>query len=335
MRRFSSFSNTLSKRIIKRQFKQTRNKGSRFNSTSFNRSFKSRSTFSILLIGGFVGVSTFVYFQKKSQAGTTPPKVDYNEVRKVIKKVLTNEKYEDGSYGPVVIRLAWHASGTYNKSDGSGGSSGATMRYKEESSHGANAGLDVARNLLESVKKKHPGISYGDLWTLAGAVAIEEMGGPKIPWRPGRVDATDSKSCPPDGRLPDASKGAPHIRDVFYRMGFNDQEIVALIGAHVLGRMHTNRSGYDGPWTHSPTTFSNDFFVQLKENKWVKRKWNGPEQFKDDKEGNLAMTPADLAFLSDPKFKKYVDLYAENEEKFFEDFAKAIGKLLELGVKFK
>jgi len=231
--------------------------------------------------------------------------------------------------------LAWHASGTYNKSDGSGGSSGATMRYKEESSHGANAGLDVARNLLEPVKKKHPGISYGDLWTLAGAVAIESMGGPKIPWRPGRVDATDSKSCPPDGRLPDASKGAPHIRDVFYRMGFNDQEIVALIGAHVLGRMHTNRSGYDGPWTHSPTTFSNDFFVQLKENKWVKRKWNGPEQFKDEKEGTLAMTPADLAFLSDPKFKKYVDLYAENEKKFFEDFAKAFGKLLELGVKFK
>ena len=37
-------------------------------------------------------------------------------------------------------------------------------------------------------------------------------------------------------RLPDASKGAPHIRDVFYRMGFNDQEIVALSGAHALGR---------------------------------------------------------------------------------------------------
>jgi len=47
------------------------------------------------------------------------------------------------------------------------------------------------------------------------------------------------------------------------------------------------------------------------------------------------MNPADLAFLQDPKFKKYVDLYAENEEKFFDDFAKAFAKLLELGVKFK
>ena len=46
----------------------------------------------------------------------------------------------------------------------------------------------------------------------------------------------DETKCPPDGRLPDASKGPPHIRDIFYRMGFNDQEIVALSGAHALGR---------------------------------------------------------------------------------------------------
>jgi len=47
------------------------------------------------------------------------------------------------------------------------------------------------------------------------------------------------------------------------------------------------------------------------------------------------MNPADISFLSDPKFKKFVDLYAEDEQKFFEDFAKAFSKLLELGVKFK
>lgn len=57
----------------------------------------------------------------------------------------------------------------------------------------------------------------------AGVVAIQEMGGPVIPWRPGRSDAASEASCPPDGRLPDASKKAPHLRDIFYRMGFNDQ----------------------------------------------------------------------------------------------------------------
>jgi catalase (peroxidase I) len=135
------------------------------------------------------------------------------------------------------------------------------MRYDSEAKHAANAGLELARNLLEPLKKKFPGITYADLWTLAGCIAVEEMGGPKVPWRPGRSDYTDEKKCPPDGRLPDASKTESHIRDIFYRMGFNDQEIVALIGAHVLGRAHKNRSGYDGPWTNSPTTFFKLFFL--------------------------------------------------------------------------
>ena len=71
------------------------------------------------------------------------------------------------------------------------------------------------------------------------------MGGPIIPWRPGRADK-DLAACTPDGRLPDGSKGAKHVRDIFYRMGFNDQEIVALSGAHALGRCHSDRSGFKG-----------------------------------------------------------------------------------------
>jgi hypothetical protein len=168
------------------------------------------------------------------------------------------------------VRLAWHSSGTYNKADGTGGSNGATMRFKPESEHGANAGLAVARALLEPIKAKFPWISYGDLWTLAGVTAIEAMGGeggwgrgerwgcsgsgymgpargasgvaprgrlripprrararpppgPTIPWKPGRVDATNGEHCPPDGRLPDAALGAAHIRDVFGRMGFTER----------------------------------------------------------------------------------------------------------------
>lgn len=81
-------------------------------------------------------------------------------------------------------------------------SNGATMRFKPECDFAANAGLGIARQVLEQVKAKHPGIlffsyfqshecfdigvSYADLWTLAGVVAIEYMGGPSIPWRPGK-----------------------------------------------------------------------------------------------------------------------------------------------------
>ena len=63
-------------------------------------------------------------------------------------------------------------------------------------------------------------------------------------------------------RLPTLVKDLSHIRDVFYRMGFNDQ-IVALVGAHCLGRCSPQNSGFDGPSTFSPTMFTNDFFKLL------------------------------------------------------------------------
>ena len=149
------------------------------------------------------------------------------------------------------------------------------MRFAPESEWGANAGLHVARNLLEPVKRQYPGITYADLWTLAGVVAVEEMGGPKIEWRAGRSDASDGSVCVPDGRLPDAAQGAAHLRDIFSKMGMDDKEIVALSGAHTFGRCHTNRSGFWGPWTRAPTTFSNLYFQELTDNKWTVKKWNG------------------------------------------------------------
>ncbi|MCO5562932.1 hypothetical protein L7F22_016568 [Adiantum nelumboides] len=76
----------------------------------------------------------------------------------------------------------------------------------------------------------------------AGVVAIKSMGGPDIPWKAGRSDFDDDSLLPPRGRLPDGSQAQDHLRHIFYRMGFNDQEIVALSGAHNLGRCHADRS---------------------------------------------------------------------------------------------
>ena len=98
----------------------------------------------------------------------------------------------------MLLRLAWHASGTYDKETGTGGSNGATMRFSPESNHGANAGLEHARKFLEPFKTQFPWISYADLWSLAGVVAVQELGGPVIPWRPGRADLT-AEQCTPDG----------------------------------------------------------------------------------------------------------------------------------------
>lgn len=172
---------------------------------------------------------------------------------------------------------------------------------------------------------------------LAGAVAIEHMGGPKIIWRPGRRDAVDGTACTPDGRLPDADKGTVgattrHVREIFTRQGFDDREMVALIGAHALGRCHSDRSGYHGPWTRAPTTFSNLFYKELLDNIWTLKQWSGPDQF-EDPTGDLMMLPADMALLWDKQFRKYVVEFAEDEDKFFVAFASAFQKLEENGVK--
>jgi cytochrome c peroxidase len=207
-------------------------------------------------------------------------------------------------------------------------------------------------------------------------VAVEESNGPKVPFRLGRADFTDGSTSPTDPRyvrllvlliltshvrpsgsshvfnhyilfdlsLPDADKGSrvstiQHVRDVFYRMGFTDQEIVALLGAHAMGRCHTTRSGYWGPWTNAETSFSSEYFRLLLEERWSPKTthngkpWTGPDQY-EDSTGQLMMLPSDIALIADPAFKKWVEVYAKDEDKFYKDFAKAFGKLLELGVPF-
>ncbi|KAF9264113.1 heme peroxidase [Marasmius fiardii PR-910] len=268
----------------------------------------------------------------KVKANFVPSKEDYQKVYNRVAEIIDDAgDYDDGSYGPVLLRLAWHASGTYDKDTKTGGSNYATMRFEPESLHGANAGLHVARNLMEKVKKEFPWISYGDLWTLGGVAAVQEMGGPKVPWRPGRIDGVAADATP-DGRLPDASQGSDHVRQIFYRMGFNDQEIVALIGAHALGRCHTDRSGFTGPWTFSPTTFTNDFYKLLFDEKWVWKKWNGPKQLEDKSTGTLMMLPTDYVLVQDKSFKKYAKAYADDTDLFFKDFSAAVSRLFELGV---
>jgi len=231
---------------------------------------------------------------------------------------------------PITVRLAWHAAGTFLHEDSTGGTNGSTMRFEPESTDGANAGLSIVRDLLKPVKEKHPHISVADIWTYAGGSAVEFLGGPKIPHNFGRVDHPAGSHCPPNGRLPDASQGADHLRAVFYRMGFDDRAIVCLSGAHTLGRCHIARSGYDGPWTRHPLKFDNTYFKNLIDCKWTARKWDGPLQYEDET-GELMMLPTDLALIEDAKFRPFVEAYAKDEALFFKDFAQDFSKLLSLG----
>jgi len=265
-----------------------------------------------------------------------PKAQDFDKVREDIVKLLHQPEYDDGSAGPVLVRLAWHSSGTYDEETDTGGSNGAGMRYEAEGGDPANAGLQHARVFLEPVKSKHPWITYADLWTLAGIVAIKEMGGPDIDWKGGRTDYVDDSKLPPRGRLPDGAQGSDHLRHVFGRMGFSDREIVALSGAHNLGRCHSDRSGFHGAWVHNPTRFTNQYFRLLSSLNWEKvKKDNGVEQFEyydEDFEAGLMMLPTDIALRDDPHFSPWVKRYAEDKDAFFKDFAAVFAKLVELGI---
>ena len=159
------------------------------------------------------------------------------------------------------------------------------------------------------------------------------MGGPDIQWRPGRQDR-DISYCTPDGRLPDATQGQDHLRAIFHRMGFNDQDIVTLSGAHALGRCHTDRSGFEGPWTFSPITLTNDYYKLLLSERWQHRKWAGPVQFEDNKTKSIMMLPTDMALVKDKVFRPVVERYAKDQDAFFADFARVCVQLFEQGVPF-
>jgi cytochrome c peroxidase len=303
---------------------------------------------------------------------------------------MDNPSWEDGSLAPVFIRLAWHSSGTYDMATGTGGSNGAGMRFAKEAADPENAGLEVARAFLEPVKRKFPEISYSDLWILAAYVGIEHTGGPVITFTPGRVDYPDETywAKMSYGRLPAAEKYlCPHIDDskvdysldasgkvfgwhvrneVFYRMGFNDQEIVALLcGGHVYGRCHPQFSGYAGPWVEHPTQFSNEYATDMLGDEWTLvshgdtwldaqgaaelRPAPGKRQFvnqkpkaglsssnnNEDDEPNQMMLVSDMILAWDPAFRTYLEMYAADEARLKDDFGRAFKKLTELGCGFK
>ncbi|PSC68830.1 carbamoyl-phosphate synthase S chain [Micractinium conductrix] len=249
---------------------------------------------------------------------------------------------------PILIRLAWHDSGTYSVEAAktlpfpkAGGATGS-IRFKPEMSHGANNGLPVALTLLTPVKEAHPTLGWADLIQLGSAVAVETAGGPFIPLRLGRKDAESEEHCTPDGRLPAAAAPFPdaspspaqHLKNVFYRMGLSDRDIVALSGAHTVGRARPDRSGFgkestkytkDGPgapggssWTAEWLKFDNSYFTDIK----------------NPTDPELLVLETDACIFTDEGFKPHAEKYAADQAAFFADYVESHLKLSELGVEW-
>lgn len=161
------------------------------------------------------------------------------------------------------LRWGWNALRGWRRWPGQ---CGPTTRPSVPRASQGGASVDHIRRSVDPCRwviwVRHDPIQCGRdrLWCIVsgtwppGAVAIEEMGGPKIPWKSGRTDFVDDSKCAPRGRLPDASQAHDHLRKIFYRMGFNDQEIVALSGAHNLGVRFSFTSPLKDDWLHGTKT---------------------------------------------------------------------------------
>ena len=182
-----------------------------------------------------------------------------------------------GHYGPLFVRMTWHAAGTYRIHDGRGGGSTGNQRFAPLNSWPDNANLDKARRLLWPVKQKYGRkLSWADLLILAGNVAMESMGfetfgfgggradvwepeediywGPEDTWLGDERYSGDRQLANPLGAVqmgliyvnpegpngePSALAAARDIRETFARMAMNDEETVALIaGGHTFGKVH-------------------------------------------------------------------------------------------------
>jgi catalase-peroxidase len=207
--------------------------------------------------------------------------LDLRAVKRDIEQALTTSQdwwpADFGHYGPLIIRMAWHAAGTYRIHDGRGGAGSAQQRFAPLNSWPDNVSLDKARRLLWPVKKKYGRkLSWGDLMVLAGNVALESMGFKTFGFGGGRVDAWEPDEdvywgpetawladerytgdreleeplaavqmgliyVNPEGPNgnPDPLAAARDIRESFRRMAMNDEETVALIaGGHTFGKTH-------------------------------------------------------------------------------------------------
>jgi catalase (peroxidase I) len=212
---------------------------------------------------------------------------------------------------PKYLRLAFHDAGNYDAETNLGGANGS-LRFELDREE--NISLKPYFEKLEIVKKEIESlgikVSYADLIAFGGAVAVYKTGGPKIYLKTGRTDS-DSAGA----RIHFLSSGIniKELLEKFSAMGLGAKDLVALSGAHTIGRANGL------PMTEDLFRFSNSYYKNLL------AFCNGMRM------ENLGVLNSDIALLDLKETRNLIELFAGNEFTFFNEFAESYQKLSYLG----
>jgi catalase-peroxidase len=174
-------------------------------------------------------------------------KLDLEALKNDLKNLMTDSQdwwpADWGHYGGLMIRLAWHAAGTYRITDGRGGSNTGNQRFAPLNSWPDNGNLDKARRLLWPIKKKYGNkISWADLMILAGNMAYESMGFKTFGFAGGREDIWHPEKdiywgSEKEWLAPTGSEGSRYS---------GQRDLENPLAAVMMGLIYVNPEGVDG-----------------------------------------------------------------------------------------
>jgi len=174
-------------------------------------------------------------------------KLDFAALKRDLTALMTDSQdwwpADWGHYGGLMIRMAWHAAGSYRVADGRGGAGTGNQRFAPLNSWPDNANLDKARRLLWPIKKKYGNkLSWADLIVLAGNVAYESMGlktfgfgfGREDIWHPEKDTYWGSEK---EWLAPTGSEGSRYS---------GERDLENPLAAVMMGLIYVNPQGVDG-----------------------------------------------------------------------------------------
>uniref|UniRef100_A0A0E0LX05 L-ascorbate peroxidase n=1 Tax=Oryza punctata TaxID=4537 RepID=A0A0E0LX05_ORYPU len=269
----------------------------------------------------FASVALLPFILPHVKLASAAESIDGSIIQNSVRNVLSKVKAAG------MLRLAFHDAGTFDIADKSGGMNGSIIYEVDRPENtGLNKSIKVlgkAKEVIDRVQQVVMcpqaiytvtllTVSWADLIAVAGAESVALCGGPEIPVRLGRLD---SSSADPAGKLPEETLDATALKTLFSKKGFSTQEMVVLSGAHTIG----------GKGFGNPNVFDNSYFKVLLEK---------PQPSSSGMPAMVGLR-TDWALTEDDECLRWINLYAQDQAKFFADFKDAYSKLVNTGASWR